>query len=416
MAGSARARVARRARRFPHRLAIVDTGQAAFEVPVRRRRIAALQVGEAEGVVLVARDDEHAAARQRVGIRIGKLNPRAQFVPSRPPGGAQLQVAGILVLRLPGGAAEAPGVGAVAAVARLQPEFGVGIDAQAAADIEAPGLAGNPLAEARAHAFDFRCVLVAEEEQGNVMARLHAQRQRVGVARRGEILLARPHIVPQALEEPGDGKAEVVGAIGDERRFVVTQGIAARHARAQRQVGARRRQQALEAVARAEGERVGEEALHQFGALVEAAAVLVGEEEVAAGPERVVRLLRVVARPVGQAEPGKCAADVGAAFLVHRQRVERLEEGQFLLRQARCGGGSEEFAAVLMDQAGHEVRQRVVGVALGGLAQEFERGGGFAAPVVGDGARNVSIGIARFEQVGAQDGGQRLVVQALAQA
>ena len=166
-------------------------------------------------------------------------------------------------------------------------------------------------------------------------------------------------------------------------------------------------QQRRIALARTKRHRVCEETLEQRRVLVELAGIPVRQEQVAPAPVGIEALLRQFQRPVFHAKEGHGGTQVGAAFLVVGDLVERLEVGHAL---HRCARSLHRFAG--LEQVGVDLCQQHVGhgvlvVQAAGLAQRGQCVLVAAELVVRHGRPGLGAGVAGLHHTRAQKGIQR---------
>ena len=202
-------------------------------------------------------------------------------------------------------------------------------------------------------------------------------------------------------------RSHPVTAVFDLRAEAV-QAVGAGVAQTQVEVVGRRLNQALETMAGAEYGGIGNQPLKQFGVLAEQAVVAVGEEQMAAGPERIEGLLRIAARPLLHAHEGEGLAQIGAALLVVGELVERLEVGQTAHRLARRVDRSGRSKQIGANHRGHEVGQRILVIQFAGAGQFILRLLDLAHLVIGHGGVDVHPGVAGFHDASLEEGLQRL--------
>ena len=176
-------------------------------------------------------------------------------------------------------------------------------------------------------------------------------------------------------------------------------------ARAHRPFTACRQQERRALVAGAKHGGVGEVALEQLGAAAEVALVPVGQKEVAARPQRVVRRAGVGPCPVLHAEVAQRLAQVGRALAVRGQRVERLQVGQPGECLARCGHGRHGLAAVVAQHGLHLPGQRVARVSQACAVQCVQRCGALAQRVFGHRQPHLCAGVSRLDHQGLEQRG-----------
>ena len=211
------------------------------------------------------------------------------------------------------------------AVPGLKPELRAGIECKMAARIDTTVMPLHALKQAR-HITRADVNIGAKSigvcKQPDVPARFDSQCQRIGFCIGGKVRAAGPNTRIDHFGEIGNGRCGRKSTVECRDRFNQFQIVAAIAAHRQSCVMPGSTHQRLRPIGRAEHAGVQQKALQQFGTARKVSCVTVCQKQVAACPERQVRFLRHMARPVLHAEKRHCVSEVRTTGLIVRELVE----------------------------------------------------------------------------------------------